>query len=624
MSSLSTHLLTSFTSPSSSCHQTELVQSNSGVYQPAMHGNFSGFGVASSSTPNSFIPGRGGGNISYAGGGGSSYGGDMSFQDISLATAQHIGTLQAKLDKKLGPEYISTRPGGGGQKLTYVEGWKAINLANEVFGFNGWSSSIQSLTVDYIDYNEQSQKYNVGVTAIVRITLRDGVYHEDLGYGAMENTKQKGPALDKCKKEAVTDAIKRTLRNFGNVLGNCLYDKTYVAEVSKIKVPPPKFDRSGLHRRPEFEDPPLPVGSSSNIATSTSATNNSLHPSPEVLKPLSSVPLHVLPRQPRNPPAQPQTQQGKSSPLASSSSTTSKAMSGQRSADTLPVKSAPQQAHQLQSMQARPQHAAKASPLPQVPEPRAPEPPSTQDYFGSDDLDSTAFADLEMVGHDASTAADYDYIPAEGVDGGAIDFEEGLGGVKSMGDGNTSMAGVEQSSPAESDKENKDILSAGSRNHGGTAGGPFKRTISMRLMVEQAIQENAAGANTDSIPDENTPLQQPPGLASSSTRSPQQMMHKTVQQAPYKTHNQVKPQSQPAKTVSEAKASSTSTSTNTAKTGTPISAAPSLVMVGGFHFPDGMDLASTEQLRPAKPSTNGGGVGLKRAADGYVIMTRNA
>lgn len=41
-----------------------------------------------------------------------------------------------------------------------------------------------------------------------------------------------------CKKEAVTDAVKRTLRNFGNLLGNCLYDKSYTQEVVKIKVPP--------------------------------------------------------------------------------------------------------------------------------------------------------------------------------------------------------------------------------------------------------------------------------------------------------------------------------------------------------------------------------------------------
>lgn len=38
-----------------------------------------------------------------------------------------------------------------------------------------------------------------------------------------------------CKKEAVTDATKRALRTFGNLLGNCLYDKAYLADVSKMK-----------------------------------------------------------------------------------------------------------------------------------------------------------------------------------------------------------------------------------------------------------------------------------------------------------------------------------------------------------------------------------------------------
>jgi recombination DNA repair RAD52 pathway protein len=37
-----------------------------------------------------------------------------------------------------------------GSKLTYAEGWKIINLANEVFGFNGWSSSVLSITTDYV------------------------------------------------------------------------------------------------------------------------------------------------------------------------------------------------------------------------------------------------------------------------------------------------------------------------------------------------------------------------------------------------------------------------------------------------------------------------------------------
>ena len=122
------------------------------------------------------------------------------YQDISEETAKQIATLQARLNKKLGPEYLSQRPGpGGGLKLTYAEGWKIINLANETFGFNGWSSSIVSLVTDYMDFNEQSQRYNVGVTAVVRVMLRDGVFHEDVGYGVLENSKTKGAALDKVR-----------------------------------------------------------------------------------------------------------------------------------------------------------------------------------------------------------------------------------------------------------------------------------------------------------------------------------------------------------------------------------------------------------------------------------------
>lgn len=187
---------------------------------------------------------------------------DSTFFNLSADTEAKLATLQAKLNQKLGPEYISTRPGGGGMKLTYTEGWKVINLANEVFGFNGWSTAVVNVTCDFADYDQNTQRYTIGIAAIVRVTLRDGVYHEDTGYGMMENSKSKGAAFDKvrwtrwthmclhmltsmlgqtyqCRKEAVTDALKRALRNFGNLLGNCLYDKEYTKEIQKIKPPPP-------------------------------------------------------------------------------------------------------------------------------------------------------------------------------------------------------------------------------------------------------------------------------------------------------------------------------------------------------------------------------------------------
>lgn len=65
-------------------------------------------------------------------------------------TAQEVATLQSRLEKQLGPEYISSRPGAAGQKVHYLAAEKCINLANEVFGFNGWCSGIRDIQVDFV------------------------------------------------------------------------------------------------------------------------------------------------------------------------------------------------------------------------------------------------------------------------------------------------------------------------------------------------------------------------------------------------------------------------------------------------------------------------------------------
>lgn len=61
---------------------------------------------------------------------------------------------------------------------------------------------------------------------------------QDIGYGHIENCKSKAMGFEKTKKEATTDALKRALRNFGNVLGNCIYDKDYISKVTKMRVAP--------------------------------------------------------------------------------------------------------------------------------------------------------------------------------------------------------------------------------------------------------------------------------------------------------------------------------------------------------------------------------------------------
>ncbi|XP_032246850.1 DNA repair protein RAD52 homolog isoform X4 [Phoca vitulina] len=93
-------------------------------------------------------------------------------------TAEEYQAIQNALRQRLGPEYISSRMAGGGQ--------------------------------------------------------RDGSYHEDVGYGVSEGLKSKALSLEKARKEAVTDGLKRALRSFGNALGNCILDKDYLRSLNKL------------------------------------------------------------------------------------------------------------------------------------------------------------------------------------------------------------------------------------------------------------------------------------------------------------------------------------------------------------------------------------------------------
>ncbi|KAL8736369.1 MAG: hypothetical protein Q9181_002446 [Wetmoreana brouardii] len=168
---------------------------------------------------------------------------DNPFEDVkphvNEYTAQEIATLSSRLEKKLGPEYISTRPGASGQKVPYLAGDKCISLANEVFGFNGWSSGIQQIQIDF-----------------------------DLGYGHIENCKGKAAAFEKAKKQGTTDALKRALRNFGNILGNCFHDRDYMSKVTRMQVAPAKWDPENLHRHPDYAPvkKEIAVGQSYDIA----------------------------------------------------------------------------------------------------------------------------------------------------------------------------------------------------------------------------------------------------------------------------------------------------------------------------------------------------------------------
>ena len=207
--------------------------------------------------------------------------------------------IENALRKKLGPSFISQRPAGGGQKVAYIEGWKATQLANDIFGFNGWSHSVINCSVDFVDYN--NGRFYVGVSAIVRVTLRDGTFHEDVGYGTSEGMKSKALSIEKARKESITDGLKRALKSFGSALGNCLADKDYLRYVvtkPSPRMPPerafPECDIINQNFRKNSKPLPkgkvdivkdnqsLPNATNSSINRQFNATNNETNDASEI------------------------------------------------------------------------------------------------------------------------------------------------------------------------------------------------------------------------------------------------------------------------------------------------------------------------------------------------------
>lgn len=61
---------------------------------------------------------------------------------------------------------------------------------------------------------------------------------QDVGFGSLDNGRTRAQVFEKAKKQGVSDALKRSMRSFGNLLGNCIYDKEYLADLPRVKLPP--------------------------------------------------------------------------------------------------------------------------------------------------------------------------------------------------------------------------------------------------------------------------------------------------------------------------------------------------------------------------------------------------
>ena len=114
-------------------------------------------------------------------------------------------------------------------KLSYLEGFDIIDTANSIFGFGGWAYTISSLEQVSQEVNA-NQNVVICYKAIVKVDVYDidhstMISRQDVGFGTGV-ARNLADAHENSAKEAVTDALKRSLRSFGNQFGNSLYDKS--------------------------------------------------------------------------------------------------------------------------------------------------------------------------------------------------------------------------------------------------------------------------------------------------------------------------------------------------------------------------------------------------------------
>ena len=147
-------------------------------------------------------------------------------------TTEQIAMLNAPLD----PANVKKPSGSFGPKGDYIEGWHAINELNRVFGFDGWSYTI-NLSRDALERAEGKDQWQAAYTCICTLTVGP-VTRQDVGFGS-GFAKGVGDAIEGATKEAATDALKRAARTFGNIFGLALYDKSR-ANVSAPEPPPAK------------------------------------------------------------------------------------------------------------------------------------------------------------------------------------------------------------------------------------------------------------------------------------------------------------------------------------------------------------------------------------------------
>lgn len=134
--------------------------------------------------------------------------------DVKLALAQ-----------PLDPHRVTVGRSGPLNGIKYLEGEDVIRTANRIFGYGEWGFELlsQPWVIEKSEQGNNATPYEVWA-AHGRLYVFGGGSFADVGTCVRQGKGSGG--LEMAIKGAVTDCVKRCLRNYGDQFGLILYDKT--------------------------------------------------------------------------------------------------------------------------------------------------------------------------------------------------------------------------------------------------------------------------------------------------------------------------------------------------------------------------------------------------------------
>jgi recombination DNA repair RAD52 pathway protein len=109
-----------------------------------------------------------------------------------------------------------------GLELSYLEAWDVRAHLIRIFGFGGWSSTVETAELAFEE--NTNGKWSVGYKVLLKLVIHDlGCFYTEAAIGSSTQG-SRGEAHDMAIKTAESDALKRAAVNLGTQFGLSLYD----------------------------------------------------------------------------------------------------------------------------------------------------------------------------------------------------------------------------------------------------------------------------------------------------------------------------------------------------------------------------------------------------------------